>query len=33
MTYVDENGVILTTIVSALEYADLKELVETYLPE
>lgn len=29
----DENGVILTTIVSALEYDDLKNLVETYLSE
>ena len=28
----DENGVILTTIVSALEYEDLHELVESYLP-
>lgn len=28
----DEKGVILTTIVSALEYEDLKELVEAYLP-
>ena len=28
----DENGVILTTIVSALEYEELKALVETYLP-
>lgn len=28
----DENGVILTTIVSALEYEDLRNLVETYLP-
>ena len=28
----DENGVILTTIVSALQYEDLKALVEGYLP-